>query len=372
MRDYGKVTTDIWMQQDMGLMEKSLLAYLHSGPHTNWIGCFYCPAGYAAEDLCVPVSRVRKAFAVLAEKGLIRVNGKMVFLPGFIDLNPVENGNTATARFKTFMALPAGEHKGWVAAEMLQYLRHLSDEHRAVLEGFVPQTVPQTVAGTVAGTVTGTVRVIEKEKEKEERETDTTTGTSPVVGRAQAHAPTASAAPPVDNFSEPQGLAEQAIAKPEKIEPPEVGRDYGRDELPTAEPEKPPRTARKKPDKGQTLGVDDVVAEGVARQYAQDWMTARRAKGVGLTRSELDANKREAASAGISFAQAVQVCAENGWRGFKAQYWRNLQNRSTFALARASPNGCANASGSLVRPQSEPAFDGAYARLFGVTIDAAV
>jgi len=135
----------------------------------------------------------------------------------------------------------------------------------------------------------------------------------------------------------------------------------------TQEPshDKPPKAGRKKPDKGQVLTVDDVVAEGAARQYAQDWMTARRAKGVGLTRSELEANKREATSAGISFAQAVQVCAENGWRGFKASYYANLQNRNSFALARASaPSHTPGAPIALVRGDTMQSADLARELLF--------
>jgi len=186
-----------------------------------------------------------------------------------------------------------------------------------------------------------------------------TPGVPPVVGRAQAHA-TPTAEPPVDNFEKTEGLAEHPVVEPEKPQPVS--------EAVPAKPDKPPKAERKKSELAQRmLGVDDVVARGAERQFALDWLAVRKAKGVGLTQSELEANVREAASAGISFAQAVQLCAENSWRGFKAMYLHNLQNRN-LPHARASPR--VNGALAAMLPSSmEQAFSIAERNLFGVVID---
>lgn len=51
-----------------------------------------------------------------------------------------------------------------------------------------------------------------------------------------------------------------------------------------------------------------------------DWVAAR--KGAKVTQSVLDGMVREAGKAGITLAEAVRICAENSWRGFRAEYLR--------------------------------------------------
>lgn len=68
------------------------------------------------------------------------------------------------------------------------------------------------------------------------------------------------------------------------------------------------------------MTVDDLVAEGVPKQVASDWLKVRRAKKAPLTRTAWDAVKREAGQAGLTPAKAVQHAAEAGWQGFKAAW----------------------------------------------------
>jgi len=162
MREYGKVTSAMWADERLSETARYLLVYLHSGPHTNWIGCFRCAEGYASDDLGLSIPHVSDAFAQLVEKGWVKRCGKMVFLPGFLAGNQVENGNVATSRFKQFLALPDGEHKAWVAAEMLQDMKHLTEDQRAQLAVFISktdcETARQTDAETVDKTVTATIQ----------------------------------------------------------------------------------------------------------------------------------------------------------------------------------------------------------------------
>lgn len=68
------------------------------------------------------------------------------------------------------------------------------------------------------------------------------------------------------------------------------------------------------------LGSDFLIAQGATEQHAADWLKARKAP---LTQTAWDAIVREAAKAGITPAAAVQVCAENSWRGFRADWYAN-------------------------------------------------
>jgi hypothetical protein len=81
------------------------------------------------------------------------------------------------------------------------------------------------------------------------------------------------------------------------------------------EPPKKDRKAR------HELGVDDLIAEGVERQHAEDWLRVRRVRRAPLTFTAWADVKAEAAKAGITVAEAVHIAAAGSWQGFKAA-WR--------------------------------------------------
>jgi hypothetical protein len=79
------------------------------------------------------------------------------------------------------------------------------------------------------------------------------------------------------------------------------------------------------PNKKTSLGVDFLTNQGVDSQHAADWLKARK---VPLTQTAWVAIEREAEKAGITSAMAVQVSAENTWRGFRADWYENLRNNN--------------------------------------------
>ena len=68
------------------------------------------------------------------------------------------------------------------------------------------------------------------------------------------------------------------------------------------------------------LTVEDLVAEGIPRQHAADWLKVRKAKKAPLTQTAWDAVKAEAEKAGLTPAQAVKHAAESNWQGFRASW----------------------------------------------------
>ena len=63
---------------------------------------------------------------------------------------------------------------------------------------------------------------------------------------------------------------------------------------------------------------------GVETQLAKDWLQTRKEKRAGsLTQTVMAALQREAAKAGLTVPQAVQVAAERGWARFHASYLHN-------------------------------------------------
>lgn len=74
-----------------------------------------------------------------------------------------------------------------------------------------------------------------------------------------------------------------------------------------------------------------LLEHDVPEATANDWLQVRKAKKASNTLSAAAALEREAGKAGITIAQAVQLCAENSWQGFRAEY---LQNRQQAAAPR--------------------------------------
>ena len=88
---------------------------------------------------------------------------------------------------------------------------------------------------------------------------------------------------------------------------------------PSSEIPKPPPAKPERFDPMLALGE-----HGVDEQLAADWLTVRRQKRAPLTQTALDGLVREAVTAGIPVVEAVRICVERGWVGFKASWgWRD-------------------------------------------------
>jgi len=87
---------------------------------------------------------------------------------------------------------------------------------------------------------------------------------------------------------------------------------------PEPEPIQKKKTGSKLPcvDWLKTLMADYQVPE----QVAKDWLAVRKAKGKPLTTTAMALMHTEAVKAGITVAQAITVCAGEGWQGFKAEW----------------------------------------------------
>lgn len=102
-------------------------------------------------------------------------------------------------------------------------------------------------------------------------------------------------------------------------------------------PPPPPQAGEKLP---RALGVRELVAEGVERQHAEDWLKARKAKSLPLTKTALDGVRAEAAKAGFTLPQAIAYAANEGWAGFKASWMSQSKHggqRQRPAIAQSAP-----------------------------------
>ena len=60
-------------------------------------------------------------------------------------------------------------------------------------------------------------------------------------------------------------------------------------------------------------------------QVIEDYKKLRKAKGKPITETAMQIIEAEALKCGITFADAITVCCEEGWAGFKSQWYLNLQ-----------------------------------------------
>ncbi|WP_417070797.1 hypothetical protein [Niveibacterium terrae] len=88
--------------------------------------------------------------------------------------------------------------------------------------------------------------------------------------------------------------------------------------------------------KAKTVGVKALVAEGVDRKVAEDWILVRKQKRSPLTETAWAATKSEIAKAGLSVGEGVRICAERVWVGFRADWLRNSAH-SAAQPSRSAP-----------------------------------
>lgn len=72
---------------------------------------------------------------------------------------------------------------------------------------------------------------------------------------------------------------------------------------------------------------------GVSPQTWADFLAVRKAKRLPMTQSALDGIEREAAKVGMTLAQAIERCAQDGWAGFKASWIERERGERIAAIA---------------------------------------
>jgi hypothetical protein len=93
--------------------------------------------------------------------------------------------------------------------------------------------------------------------------------------------------------------------------------------LETASPKVDPtkKPARKRAEPMEVLTEQDLVTTyGASPRYAQDWLAVRAKQKAPLTPSAMEGVISQSSIAGITIAQAIEVCAKKGWRGFNATW----------------------------------------------------
>lgn len=73
-------------------------------------------------------------------------------------------------------------------------------------------------------------------------------------------------------------------------------------------------------------GLKLLLDEQINEQTARDYLTIRKAKKAPLTKTALNAIKKQASNCGLTLNEAIAFCVVNNWIGFKADWYLNKQN----------------------------------------------
>jgi len=79
--------------------------------------------------------------------------------------------------------------------------------------------------------------------------------------------------------------------------------------------------------KRKTTALAIATPDGVSDSVWQDYLSVRKAKKAALTPTALKGIEREARKAGIPLEDALRICCERGWAGFKADWIKDHINR---------------------------------------------
>lgn len=66
--------------------------------------------------------------------------------------------------------------------------------------------------------------------------------------------------------------------------------------------------------------IPDLVAAGVDRQKAIDWLAVRKTKRAAETKTAIEGVLKNIAAYGISADEGIQICCERGWAGFEGAW----------------------------------------------------
>lgn len=73
--------------------------------------------------------------------------------------------------------------------------------------------------------------------------------------------------------------------------------------------------------------LTELLTRRVEEQVAKDFIQLRKDKRAKLTMTAIDGIQREASKANLSLNQALMMCVERGWQGFKAEWVRDKSEK---------------------------------------------
>lgn len=157
----------------------------------------------------------------------------------------------------------------------------------------------------------------------------------------------------IEAFKAKSGKAAEAANKrwnkPSDANAMQTHSERNADAIPTNNQE--PITTNQEPVVQKTTPSGELF-DGVDPQIVADFKALRSKQKAPITKTAIDGIRREAVVAGIALQDALTMCCERGWRGFKAEWLANQQARASPATTeKFDPTAYVNRNRST--PQNE-------------------
>ncbi|QBH20830.1 hypothetical protein EYC51_15785 [Alcaligenes faecalis] len=283
MRDYSKVGPKFWIGatgkrlRTAGVEAQIVAMYLLTSPHANMLGLYYCPEMFIAHETGLGLEGASKGLQRAIEAGFCEYDeaSEVVWV---IEMASYQIGDA----LKPNDLRVKGVQNEYGSLPDNPYLVRFYEKYKDAFCMSVCRG-KQSPMEAPSKPLRSQEQEQEQEQEKEKQ---------------------GAAAPGVSGSDSPDG-----------DEPEIPGTPDGPDA-----PEDPPSGPADDEKSKRALGIRELVAEGVDRQHAEDWLKIRRAKKAPLTETALDIVKREAAKAGMTLAEAIAHAASSNWAGFKAKW----------------------------------------------------
>ena len=131
MREYGQVQTGFWAHPEMADLDdptRLMALYCFTCPHSNALGCYRLPPGYAAADLGWSEAEVARRLETLHRVGLVLGDADTgwVLVPNHLRWNPIQNPNVGKAVLKQLRRVPdTFAHRDRLVQALRRWGRHL-------------------------------------------------------------------------------------------------------------------------------------------------------------------------------------------------------------------------------------------------------
>lgn len=151
MSRYQRVYTYIWQDESFVALSpecQRLFIYLLSSPHSNIVGLYSLPVGYACGDLRCKDTEFLKWMNLIQMSGMARYDGEanVVLIPNYLTYNPMLSPNHVKAAHKIIKGLP----KTKLIAEFVRACEAMPPEVTRSLHADIPAELTNWVPPHVA------------------------------------------------------------------------------------------------------------------------------------------------------------------------------------------------------------------------------
>lgn len=117
-----------------------------------------------------------------------------------------------------------------------------------------------------------------------------------------------------------------------------------------------PRTNNQKQPKSKATPDGDLFL-GIDLDLVADFKALRSKQKAAVTKTAIDGIRREADKAGVSLADALTICCERGWRGFKAEWVMQPRAGPPAKPEKFDPTAYVNRNRGVPKNEREIEFD---------------